>query len=83
MTPCFSLEDAERYEVDIMVGNKEILRSTYKGFMRLGSIAFNDVLFVPGLLQTLISKPQLEKRGCRILSEHGIVDCFCGRALFL
>ena len=61
MTPCFSLEDAERYEVDIMVGNKEILSSTHKGKMRLSNIAFQDVLFVPGLLQTLISEPQLEK----------------------
>ena len=72
MTPCFSLEDSVQYEVDIMVGNKEILRSTHKGTMRLGNIAFRDVLFVPGLLQTLISEAQLEKRGCKIVSEHGI-----------
>ena len=68
MTPCFSLENAEAYEVNIMVGNKETLRSTHKGVMRLGNIAFQDVLFVPGLLQTLISEPQLEKRGCKIVS---------------
>ena len=55
-----------------MVGNKKTLQSTHKGIMRLGNIAFNDVLFVPGLLQTLISEPQLEKRGCKIVSEHGI-----------
>ena len=72
MTPCFTLENSEPYEVDLMVGNKETLRSTHKGVMRLGNIAFNDVLFVPGLLQTLISEPQLEKRGCKIVSEHGI-----------
>ena len=40
--------------------------------MRLGNIAFSDVLFVPGLLQQLISEPQLEKRGCKIVSEHGV-----------
>ena len=51
-----------------MVGNKEKLRSTHKGTMRLGNIAFTDVLFVPGLLQTLISEPQLEQKGCRIVS---------------
>ena len=45
--------DAESYEVDIMVP-KEILRSTHKRIMRLGNIAFKDVLFIPGLLQTLI-----------------------------
>jgi len=72
MPPCFSLENAEAYEVNIMVGNKETLKSTHKGVMRLGNIAFQDVLFVPGLLQTLISEPQLEKRGCKIVSEHGI-----------
>ena len=27
---------------------------------------------MPGLLQTLISEPQLEKKGCRIVSEDGI-----------
>ena len=63
MTACFTLENPEPYEVDIMVGNKETLRSTHKGVMRLGN---------PGLLQTLISEPQLEKRGCKIVSEHGI-----------
>ena len=72
MTPCFSLENAEAYEVNIVVGNKETLQSTHKGVMRLGNIAFQDVLFVPGLLQTLISEAQLEKRGCKIVSEHGI-----------
>ena len=57
MTPCFSLENAESYEVNIMVGNKGTLRSTHRGVMRLGNIAFNDVLFVPGLLQMLSSEP--------------------------
>ena len=72
MTPCFSLESPEHYVVDIMVGNKEVLQSTHKGLLRLGNITFSDVLFVPGLLQTLISEPQLEKKGCRIVSEGGI-----------
>ena len=40
--------------------------------MRLGNVAFTDVLFVPGLLQTLISEPQLEKKGCKIVSEKGV-----------
>ena len=40
--------------------------------MLLGNIAFHYVLFVLGLLQTLISEPQLEKLGCKIVSEHGI-----------
>ena len=38
----------------------------------LENIAFSDVLFVPGLLQTLISEPQLEKQGCKLVSENGI-----------
>ena len=58
--------------VNIMVGNKEILQSTHKGSLRLGHIVFQDVLFVPGLLQTLISEPQLELRGCKIVSERGV-----------
>ena len=59
-------------EFDIMVGNKEKLCSTHKGIIRLENIAFSDMLFAPGLLQTLISEPQLEKKGCKIVSEHGI-----------
>ena len=31
-----------------------------------------EVLFVPGLLQTLISEPQLELKGCKIVSERDI-----------
>ena len=72
MVQCFAFEHAERCEVNIMVGNKETLRSTHKGIMRLGNIAFHDVLFVPSLLQLLISEPQFEKRGCKIMSENGI-----------
>ena len=72
MTPCFSLEQAQPFQVDVMVGNKEVLKSTHKGMLWLGTISFYDVLFVPGLLQTLISEPQFEKKGCRIVSEHGI-----------
>ena len=37
MMPCFSLEEPQKYEVDIMVGNREKLRSTHKGIMRLGT----------------------------------------------
>ena len=55
MTPCFLLEQQQPCVVDIMVGNKEKLTSTHKGNMRLGNIVFSDVLFVPGLLQTLLS----------------------------
>ena len=58
--------------VNIMVGNKEMLKSTHSGTLRLGNIVFNDVLFVPGLLQTLISEPQMELKGCKIVSENGI-----------
>ena len=50
MTPCFSLEQPEKFEVGIMVGNKEKLCSTQKGIMRPENIAFSDVLFVPGVL---------------------------------
>ena len=45
------------------------LSSTHKGNMRLGNIFSSDVLFVPGLLQTLTSEPQLELKGCKIVSE--------------
>ena len=72
MTPCYELQDQEPCVVNIMVGNKEILQSTHKGSLRLGHIVFQDVLFVPGLLQTLISEPQLELRGCKIVSERGV-----------
>ena len=72
MTPCYELHNQEPCVVNIMVGNKELLQSTHKGSLRLGNIIFEDVLFVPGLLQTLISEPQLEIKGCKIVSEHGI-----------
>ena len=49
-----------------MVGNKEMLKSTHSGSLRLGN------LFVPGLLQMLISEPQMELKGCKIVSENGI-----------
>ena len=55
--------------VNIMVGNKELLKSTHSGSLRLGNIVFVNVFFVPGLLQTLISEPQMELKGCRIVSE--------------
>ena len=55
-----------------MVGNKEKLRSTHRGIVRLGNIAFSGVLFVPDLLQSLISGPQNEKKGWKIVSEHEI-----------
>ena len=55
-----------------MVGNKDTLKSTHKGNLRFNNLVFTDVLFVPGLLQTLISEPQLEKKGCRIVSEKGV-----------
>ena len=60
MTPCYELEKPEPCVVDIMVGNKEKLQSTHKGILCLGNIVFTDVLNVPGLLQTLISEPQLQ-----------------------
>ena len=72
MTPCYELEKQEPCVVDIMVGNKEKLKSTHKGILRLGNIVFTDVLYVPGLLQTLISQPQLELKGCKIVSEGGV-----------
>ena len=53
MTPCLLLEQQQ----PCVVGNKEKLSSTHKENMRLGNIVFSDVLFVPGLLQTLISEP--------------------------
>ena len=69
MTPCYELEKQEPCVVDIMVGNKEKPQSTHKGILHLGNIVFTDVLYVPGLLQTLISEPQLELKGCKIVSE--------------
>ena len=72
MTPCYELQNQVPCVVSIMVGNKDVLKSTHKGSLRLGKLVFEDVLFVPGLLQTLISEPQLEMKGCRIVSEHGI-----------
>ena len=54
------------------MGNKEKLSFTHKGNMRLGNIVFSDILFVPGLLHTLLSEPQLELKGCKIVSEGGI-----------
>ena len=72
MTPCFLLEKPVPCIVDIVVENKERLQSMHKGNMRLGNLVFTDVLFVPGLLQTLISEPQLELKGCKIVSEKGV-----------
>ena len=72
MTPCYELQNPKPCVVNIMVGNKEVLKSTHSGTLRLGNIIFNDVLFVPGLLQTLISEPQMELKGCKIVSENGI-----------
>ena len=72
MTPCYELRNPKPCVVNIMVGNKEMLKSTHLGSLQLGNIIFNDVLFVPGLLQTLISEPQMELKGCKIVSENGI-----------
>ena len=74
MTPCHELQNQEPYVVNIMVENKGLFQSTRKGSLRLGNIVFDDVLFVPGLklLQTLISEPQLEMKGCKIVSEPGV-----------
>ena len=72
MTPCFLLEKPVPCVVDIVVGNKERLQSTHKGNMCLGNRVFTDVLFVPGLLQTLISEPQMELKGCKIVSGRGV-----------
>ena len=72
MTPCYELQNPKPCVVNIMVGNKEMLKSTHSGTLRLGNIVFNDVLFVPGL--TLISDPRMELnyKGCKIVSENGI-----------
>ena len=59
------IRNAEPCEVIIMVGNKDTLKSTHKGNLRFNNLVFMDVHFVPGLLQTLISEPQLEKKGCK------------------
>ena len=54
-----------------MVGNKQILYSMHIGNLRLGNIVFRSTLFVPGLMQTLLSEAQLERKGVKIVSEHG------------
>ena len=73
MMPCYALENAEPWEVTTMVGNKDTLKSTHKGNLIFNNLVFTDVLFVTGLLQTLISKlqVQLEKQGCKIVSKNG------------
>ena len=63
MNPYFLLEQPKPCVVDIVVGNKEKLQSTHKGNMRLGNLVFTDVVFAPGLLQMLITEPQLELKG--------------------
>ena len=73
LAPCYELHHVKPCVVNIMVGNKEMLQSTHSGSLRLGNIVINDrikycfyiiqtyifedVLFVPGLLLTLISSP--------------------------
>ena len=83
MTPYFVLENQEDYNVPIIVGNNETLHSTHRGSLRINKVVFNDVLFVPGLMQTLISEPQLEMKGCRIVSEHGVRTVYKGDRIVL
>ena len=73
LTSYFSIELAQPFQIDVMAGNKEVLQCTHTGFYDWWNIVFSDMycMFVPGLLKMLISEPQLEKNGCRIVSEHG------------
>ena len=72
MTPFYPLENKLPFRTPIMVGNKQILYSTHIGNLRLGNIVFKSALFVPGLMQTLLSEAQLERKGVKIVSENGI-----------
>ena len=38
MTPCYELQNPKPCDVNIMVGNKEVLKSTHSGTLRLGNI---------------------------------------------
>ena len=73
MTPCFSLENAESYEVNIIVGNKETLRSTHRGVMRQATLLLMMYFLCLACCRHLSENHNWKNVAARkYISEHGI-----------
>jgi len=65
-------------EIDILVGNNEVIKATGRGDVPLdtphGRILLTEVLYVPSLSSNLISYTRLMKKECTLTSSpHGVV----------